>query len=245
VGAPVDADGDELAVVEDLPADAQEVSLQGVGGGGVVAGQAAAQRRADGTGQDGQGDVEVDVERHRGRCAQAGQLAEEAATIAARLGETALQLNAQATLGWALAEAGAFRDAPTVLEAAGELAAAQGNAIQLARIHLNAAKAWQGLGDYAAATRAVRAGIAAAEQAGLQRGLGSAACVLLVSVRTAMGAWDDADATAADALELGPPTPSQPPCTPRGRKSPSCAATATSPATRRRWRRRCPTMPAT
>jgi ATP/maltotriose-dependent transcriptional regulator MalT len=141
----------------------------------------------------------------RGRCAQAGQLAEEAATIAARLGETALQLNAQATLGWALAEAGAFRDALTVLEAAGELAAAQGNATQLARIHLNAAKAWQGLGDYAAATRAVRAGIAAAEQAGLQRGLGSAACVLLVSVRTAMGAWDDADATAADALELGPP----------------------------------------
>jgi DNA-binding CsgD family transcriptional regulator/tetratricopeptide (TPR) repeat protein len=141
----------------------------------------------------------------RGRCAQAAQLAEEAATIAGGVGERQLQLNAQATLGWALAEAGAFRDAVAVLGAAGELATADGNATQLARIHLNTAKAWQGLGDYAAAARAVRAGIQAAEQAGLQRALGSAACVLLANVLTATGQWDEADATAAGALEPGPP----------------------------------------
>ena len=41
----------------------QEPSLQGVGGGVVVAGEAAAEGGADGAGQDGQGDVEVDVER--------------------------------------------------------------------------------------------------------------------------------------------------------------------------------------
>jgi DNA-binding CsgD family transcriptional regulator len=141
----------------------------------------------------------------RGRCAQAAQLAEEAATIAGRHGERQLQLNAQATLGWALAEAGAFRDALAVLGAAGELAAADGNATQLARIHLNTARAWQGLGDYAAATRAVRAGIEAAGQAGLQRALGSAACVLLAHVLSMTGEWDQADAAAAGALEPGPP----------------------------------------
>jgi ATP/maltotriose-dependent transcriptional regulator MalT len=141
----------------------------------------------------------------RGRCPQAAQLAEEAATIAADLGEHQLQLNAQATLGWALAETGAFADALAVLGTAGELATADGNATQLARIQLNAAKAWQGLGDYAAAARAVRAGIQAAERAGLQRALGSAARVLLAHVLTATGEWDEADATAADALELGPP----------------------------------------
>ena len=140
-----------------------------------------------------------------GRCAPAAQLAEEATTIAAGLGENELQLNAQATLGGALAEAGAFQDALAVLGAAGELAAADGNATQLARIQLNAAMAWQGLGDYDAATRAVRAGIEAAERAGLQRSLGSAACVLLTHLLTATGAWDQADATAAGALELGPP----------------------------------------
>src|SRR5262249_60814770 len=63
----------------------------------------------------------------RGHCAQAAQLAEEAATVAAGLGENELQLNAQATLGGALAEAGAFRDALAVLGPAGELAAPPGN----------------------------------------------------------------------------------------------------------------------
>src|SRR5262249_13680501 len=52
---------------------------------------------------------------------------------------------------------------------------------------------------------AARAGIEAAGRAGLQRSLGSAACVLLVSVLTATGQWDEADATAGGALELGPP----------------------------------------
>jgi ATP/maltotriose-dependent transcriptional regulator MalT len=141
----------------------------------------------------------------RGLCAQAAQLAEEAATVAAGLGENELQLNAQATLGGALAEAGAFRDALAVLGSAGELAAARGSLTQAARIHLNVAMAWRGLGDYAAATRAARVGIEAAGHAGLQRSLGSSACVLLANVLTATGEWDEADATAAGALELGPP----------------------------------------
>src|SRR5262245_11659514 len=140
-----------------------------------------------------------------GRCAPAARLAEEAATIAAGLGENELQLNAQATLGGALAAAGAFQDALAVLGAAGELAAAHDNPTQLARIQLNAAAARQGLGDYDAATRAVQAGIEAAERAGLQRSLGSAACVLLAHVLTVTGEWDEAEATAAGALELGPP----------------------------------------
>jgi ATP/maltotriose-dependent transcriptional regulator MalT len=141
----------------------------------------------------------------RGRCTRAEQLAAEAATIAATLDDDELRLNAQATVGWALAERGAFGDALAVLEPAGELAAARGNATQLARIQLNAAKAQYGLGDYAAATRAVRAAIDMAGQAGLRRGLGPVASVLLVSVLTATGQWDDADAAAADSLELGPP----------------------------------------
>jgi DNA-binding CsgD family transcriptional regulator/tetratricopeptide (TPR) repeat protein len=141
----------------------------------------------------------------RGLCAQAAQLAEEAATVAAGLGENELQLNAQATLGGALAEAGAFRDALAVLGSAGELAGARGSLTQAARIHLNVAMAWRGLGDYAAATRAARVGIEAAGHAGLQRSLGSSACVLLANVLTATGEWDEADATAAGALELGPP----------------------------------------
>ena len=49
-------------MVFDDAAGVQEAALEGVGGGGVVAGQAAAQRGAEGVGQDGQDDVEVDVE---------------------------------------------------------------------------------------------------------------------------------------------------------------------------------------
>src|SRR5262249_46275678 len=78
----------------------------------------------------------------RGHCAQAARLAEEAATVAAGLGESELQLNAQATLGGALAEAGAVRGAPAGAGAAGEMATARGNTTQVARIHLNAAMAW-------------------------------------------------------------------------------------------------------
>src|SRR5262249_19687777 len=87
----------------------------------------------------------------------------------------------------------------------GERAGARGNPTQVARIHLNAARAGRGLGGYAAAPRAARAGIEAAGRAGLQRSLGSAACVLLANVLTATGEWDEADATAGGALELGPP----------------------------------------
>src|SRR5262249_62331225 len=62
VGAGVDPQDDGGGVVEDAPAGGQETALQGVGGGVVVAGEAAAQRGADGVGEHGQGDIEVDVE---------------------------------------------------------------------------------------------------------------------------------------------------------------------------------------
>jgi hypothetical protein len=62
VGAPVDPDGDFVSSVEDDPAGVQEPALQGVWGGGGVAGQPAAERGADGVGEYGEHDVEVDVE---------------------------------------------------------------------------------------------------------------------------------------------------------------------------------------
>jgi hypothetical protein len=46
-----------------MPPGIEEPPLEGVGGGRAVSGQAAAQSGADGVGQDGQRDVEVDVER--------------------------------------------------------------------------------------------------------------------------------------------------------------------------------------
>jgi len=139
-----------------------------------------------------------------GRRDQAGRLAREAAAVAGRLGDDRLALNAQATLGWALAGAGAFRDALAVLGDAAELAEAHASPTQRARVQLNAARAWQGLGDYAAAAEAIRAGIDTAAQAGLARGLGAAASVELARVLTATGAWDEADAVAAGGLEVGP-----------------------------------------
>jgi DNA-binding CsgD family transcriptional regulator/tetratricopeptide (TPR) repeat protein len=139
-----------------------------------------------------------------GRCDQARRLAEEAAAIATALGIPELRLNAQTTLGWAQAEAGAFGDALAVLGRAAELAVASGAATQLARIQLNTARAWQGLGDPAAAARAARAAIGAAEQAGLARGLGTAGSLQLAQVLTASGRWEEADLAAAGALELGP-----------------------------------------
>ena len=60
---PGQPDGDLAAVVFDDAAGVQEPALEGVGGGRVVAGQATAQRGADGVGQDRERDVEVDVER--------------------------------------------------------------------------------------------------------------------------------------------------------------------------------------
>jgi hypothetical protein len=48
-------------MVFDDAAGVQEPALECVGGGCGVAGQAAAQRGADGAGQDRQGDIEVDV----------------------------------------------------------------------------------------------------------------------------------------------------------------------------------------
>ena len=52
-------------VIFDDAAGVQEPPLEGVGSGRGVAGQAAAQRGADGVGQDRQHDVEVDIERDR------------------------------------------------------------------------------------------------------------------------------------------------------------------------------------
>src|SRR6266508_1924852 len=44
VGAEVEADGDRVLVVEDDAVGFEEASLEGLGGGGVVAGEAAAER---------------------------------------------------------------------------------------------------------------------------------------------------------------------------------------------------------
>src|SRR6266540_3554033 len=62
VGASFEADGDGVAVVDDGARGFQEAALQGVGGGGVVAGQSGAEGGQQGLGQHGEHDVEVDVE---------------------------------------------------------------------------------------------------------------------------------------------------------------------------------------
>ena len=51
-----------VVVAGDGSGGVEEAALEGVGGGGGVAGQPAAQRGAEGLGQDGEHDVEVDVE---------------------------------------------------------------------------------------------------------------------------------------------------------------------------------------
>src|SRR6266581_2313402 len=53
VGASLQADGDGVAVVDDGAWGFQEAALQGVGGGGVVAGQPLAQGGQQGLGEDG------------------------------------------------------------------------------------------------------------------------------------------------------------------------------------------------
>src|SRR6266542_3062087 len=62
VGTPLQADGDGVASGDDLAWDLEEAALEGVGGGGGVAGQPRAQGGQQGLGQHGEHDVEVDVE---------------------------------------------------------------------------------------------------------------------------------------------------------------------------------------
>lgn len=135
----------------------------------------------------------------RGRAA-----ADEAARIAAEHGETALEINARTTLGWALSGAGEHDEALRVLERAWGLARDHDEPVGAVRACLNLAEVRNALGRHREACEVAREGLAIARGAGLDRTLGALLAFRLASALAATGAWDEADAAARSALERDP-----------------------------------------
>ncbi len=128
--------------------------------------------------------------------------AAEALQIAVALGEPNLETSARVTLGWALTQIGAYREALEILQATRALAAAGTDRWQLARMYLNLAVAQHGLGQYEKAIETARSGLEAARAAGVERTLGAVLYAQLTSSLVAAGRWDEAEMVAIKALDL-------------------------------------------
>lgn len=138
----------------------------------------------------------------RGRPQRAQAAADEAIRIAGQLAAPDLEAAARTTLGWALTQAGDYREALEILETTRLLAEGGADRWQLARIYLNLAGAQQGLGQYEAAIEAARTGLDTARAAGVERILGVICYVHLASSLAAVGHWDEAETMAIKGLEL-------------------------------------------
>jgi DNA-binding CsgD family transcriptional regulator len=140
----------------------------------------------------------------RGRSERAREYAVEARQIAKQVGDLSLEIASRSTIGWALAQLGAFDDAVALLQETAELAVAHQDTWQLARAQLNLAMAYDGRGDYASAIETVEAGRRAAEAAGVARTLGAALSVVRTRSLAATGAWDEALAVTERTLATDP-----------------------------------------
>ena len=142
-----------------------------------------------------------------GRPKRAHALSREAMRIAADLGDEVVEANARTTVGVTLAQLGAYDEALATLREARDGAEERGDATRLTRAHLNLAVVLGTVGRHEETVGAATAGLDIAGRAGLSRTLGSILTVILATALTAMGRWDEADATCAGGLAADPSRP--------------------------------------
>lgn len=124
--------------------------------------------------------------------------------ISEELGVAALATGPRTMLGWALTELGEYAAA---VEALKDLQRRHGDAasgLHQVRLHIDLAKALQGLAEHDAAIDTARDGLAVARAVGLDQALGGALHVVLVDSLIATGEWAAAEAASARALEWDP-----------------------------------------
>ncbi|MEO3892330.1 AAA family ATPase [Nonomuraea sp. B5E05] len=143
----------------------------------------------------------------RGAAEEGRDAAAQAARLAADHGDTALEINARTTLGWALNLVGELDEALRVLTQARELARGHDDPVGVARACLNIAENRNAVGRHADACDAAREGLAAARQAGLERTMGALLATGLSTALAATGAWDEAVTSARSALQRDPQGP--------------------------------------
>ncbi|TDC61021.1 helix-turn-helix transcriptional regulator [Micromonospora sp. KC207] len=141
----------------------------------------------------------------RGHPGRARDAAEEAAQLAADLGDVKVTANARTTLGWVLCQLGAYDESLATLQAARDRANEHNDLVQVARAQLNIAEALANLGHYPTMIDAAHAGLDAAYGSGVSRTLGALLAAHLCAALTAVGRWDEAESTSATALDMDPP----------------------------------------
>ncbi|TDC42439.1 helix-turn-helix transcriptional regulator [Micromonospora sp. KC213] len=141
----------------------------------------------------------------RGHPGPARDAAEEAARLAAELGDVDVAVNARTTLGWVLCQLGAYDESLATLRAAGDLAERHDDLVRVARAQLNIAEALHHLGHYPSMIVAAQAGLEAAYRSGVSRTLGALLAAQLCAALAAVGRWDDAESTSSTALDMDPP----------------------------------------
>lgn len=132
------------------------------------------------------------------------ELCLEAAEIAARLGDETLEAHARVTVGVGLAARGEYEGALDTLVELSAQASSRDDAMVVARVQNNIAHVLGALGRHAEACAAARAGLEAAERAGLSRQVGVILSGNLAEDLCATGRWDEADAACATALDRDP-----------------------------------------
>ncbi|MFI0355246.1 AAA family ATPase [Actinomadura sp. 9N407] len=140
----------------------------------------------------------------RDRPQQAHDTAQEAARLAAELGEDSLTANATTTTGTALAQLGRRDEAHAAFDRAEEIASRRNDVVRLARVHLNRADLLGDTGLHAEAIATARTGLEASRSAGLSRTLGALIGLRLATSLASTGRWDEAETAITDALRLDP-----------------------------------------
>jgi len=141
----------------------------------------------------------------RGRPQQARTLSEEAVRLADELADADVMAQMRCTLGWILGELGEYPEALAILDAAQRAGGAGDDTIQHTRLCLNRAVSLLGIGRLQEAVDTARAGVASKQMSGLARSMGAALLATLSTALAAIGRWDEALVTIADALDADPP----------------------------------------
>lgn len=135
---------------------------------------------------------------------RAREASEEAAAIAARLGDYDMATSARTVVAAALAQQGACDEALRVLADVRDRSQDCGDAVRLAHVHDTLAHVLASIGHYDEAIDAARAGLDLVDRAGVSRTSGATLSLNLADALVARGRWDEADATCVRELALDP-----------------------------------------
>lgn len=134
-----------------------------------------------------------------------GRLALEAAELARRIGDPAVEMRAAITTGFSYAKLVSAERGLTELARAEEIALATGDRHGLLRILVNISDLKYEVGDYAGSAQVAESGLADSRRFGLARTKTVFLLGNLAEALVALGRFDEAEARCAEAARLDPP----------------------------------------